>query len=209
MAVITSAVVVAGGAAYAANRQSSAGTKAARAGTKAADQANVEQRRQFDQARSDQMPWLEAGRAALGRLSDPAAFTASPDYAFRRSEGLRDTQNMFAFRGGAQSGNAQRALIDYNSNLASGEYGNWFNRQAGIAGVGQSTAQSVGAFGANAANQIGNNFQAAGDARASGVINSANAWGDAANSFASIYGDYTRRKKPTGIAAPNTLSGPR
>lgn len=141
----------------------------------AADAAMAEMRRQYDQSRQDQMPWLEAGRAALGRLQDPNGFEASPDYAFRRNEGLRDIGNYFGARGGAFSGNALKALTEFNSGLASGEYGNWFNRQSNLAGLGQVTGQNLGQQGANAAANIGNAGMAGANARASGLAGANNA----------------------------------
>ena len=61
MAAITGAVVAAGATAYGASRQASATRSAA-------NTAAAEQARQFDLARQDQRPWLEAGQNALGRL---------------------------------------------------------------------------------------------------------------------------------------------
>ena len=149
---------------------------AGRAAAASSQAAIAETRRQYDQSRADMMPWLEAGRGALGQLQNPTAnFMASPDYEFRRGEGMRGIENSFAARGGAASGNALRALNDFNSNLASGEYGSWWNRQAGLAGVGQTSAQNLGSFGANAAGNIGNALQNAGAARASGIEGQTNA----------------------------------
>ena len=154
---------------------SNASRSAANAQQRAADAAVAEQQRQYDQTRQDQMPWMDAGRNALTRLQDPAAFTASPSYDFRRTEGLRGINQSAAARGGALSGNALRALTDFNSNLASNEYGSWWNQQAGLAGLGQNSVNAVGAAGANAANNISNTLIGAGDARASGIQGQANA----------------------------------
>ncbi len=156
--------------------------------------AIAESRRQYDQSRADQMPWLQAGQGALGRLQNPAAsFQASPDYAFRRDEGTRDIGNSFSARGGAQSGNALRALTDFNSGLAGGEYGNWWNRQAGLAGVGQTSAANLGSLGANSAANVGNALQNGANARASGVEGQTNAYTGA---LADLLSQYNRNRKP-------------
>ena len=177
-AVIGGIATVAGGAIGASGARS-----AASAQQRSADAATAEQRRQYDQTRADQQPWIQAGTGALDRLTtastgDNSNFFASPDYEFRRTEGGRGIENSAAARGGAFSGNALRALSDYNSNLASGEYGNWWNRQAGLAGVGQSAVNQVGAFGQASANNIGQLQLASGNAQASGIRGSADAWGD-------------------------------
>lgn len=124
-----------------------------------------ETERQYDQTREDLAPWREAGQNALQRLQDPTAFETSPGYEFRRSEGIRNAENVFSNRSGG--GNAMRALNDYNQNMASNEYGNWWNRQAGLAGVGQSATQATGAFGAQAANSMSNQYGGIGDNLAS------------------------------------------
>jgi hypothetical protein len=141
----------------------------------ASDRAIAEGARQYDTTRNDLMPWLDAGRGALGNLQDPNAFAASPGYEFVRNEGQRDIGNSFSARGGAASGNALRALTEFNSGLASQEYGNFWNRQAGLAGVGQTAGTNLGQFGANTAANAGNAYMNQGIARASGVLGRTNA----------------------------------
>lgn len=157
------------------------------------DAASLEQSRQYDQTREDFAPWREAGQNALGRLTnastgDLSEFQASPGYEFVRSEGQRDIGNSFAARGGAASGNALRALAQYNQGLASNEFGNWWNRQAGLAGVGQAATQSTANAGANAAANIGNNLIGAGNARASGVMGVNNAIQNGLGNALYLYG---------------------
>jgi hypothetical protein len=197
LAAITSAVVVGGAAAYGANRAG----KAAKAGSKAAAQANDVQLRMFEQQRADNAPWREAGVNALGRLNaastgDMSAFQASPDYNFRRSEGMRGIERSAAASGGAFSGNALKALAEFNSATAAGEYGNWWNRQAGLAGVGQNANSETGAAGRNYANQFGHNAQVGADARASGIENRANIIGSGINMLGGIAGYYSQNRPP-------------
>jgi hypothetical protein len=173
--------------------------KAAKEQTKSAQAAIAEQRRQFDLTRSDQMPWLDAGRNALARLQDPTAFTTDPGYEFIRTEGQRGVEQSAAARGGALSGNALRALTEYNANLADQSYTNWWNRQAGLAGVGQSSAQNLGALGQVNASNIGNALMAGGDARASGIAGRYNALGQGLAGAFDAW-DYFRRRKPAGSA---------
>jgi hypothetical protein len=186
--VVGAAGIAAGGAAASGIIGSKASSKAAKAQTQAADATVAEQRRQFDQTRADQQPWMQAGQNALSQLQNPMAnFSASSDYQFRRDEGQRDIQQTAAARGGLGSGNALKALAEYNSNLASGEFGNWWNRQAGIAGVGQSATNAVGQFGQQTAGNIGNALMAGGDARASGVLGQANSIAGSLNSGVNNY----------------------
>jgi hypothetical protein len=181
-AIVGSAVIGAAGSAYAAKKGSSAQVRAA-------NTANAEQARQFDLARADLAPYREAGTAALGTLSSNFgnSFETSPGYEFVRDEGQRNLGNSFAARGGAFSGNALRALSQFNQGLASQEYGNWWNRGAELAGIGQTATNTGVAAGQNYANQFGANTMAAGDARASGVLNAYSGITNAANTGLNNY----------------------
>lgn len=177
-----------------------AAKKAAKAQTQANAMAIAEQRRQFDLTREDLAPWREQGGNALARLGrastgDMADFNVSPDYNFRRTEGERDIGNSFAARGGAFSGNAMKALTQFNQNLAKGEYGDWWNRQAGLAGVGQAATSTGAAIGANSANAISQLLSNSGNARASGIIGGNNALMGGLND--AIYGYYRFRDRTT------------
>ncbi len=136
-----------------------------------------------------QNPTQQPGTGGQGNFN---AFMASPDYNFRRTEGMRGLEQTAAARGGAFSGNALRALSEYNSNLASTEYGNYFNRLASIAGIGQSATQSTAQAGAQYGAAAGRNALYAGDARASGIINQGNAISGGISDLAGAYGYYKR-----------------
>lgn len=114
--------------------------------------------KQYEQTRADQMPWLEAGKGALGQLQnhiekapgfddkwggrieeayqggqltgglDPNNFQTDPSYQFRKQQGMADIESSAAAGGGLLSGAALKSLNSYNSNLASQEYGNAWQR---------------------------------------------------------------------------------
>lgn len=173
--------------AYGAYAQGQGAKDAANASAAGSTAGIAEQRRQFDLSRADQMPWLASGVDALNRLNTPGSFQQSPGYDFVRNETLRDTNNNFAARGGALSGNAQRALQDRAGNLASLEYNNWFNQQSNLAGLGQTSAQSLGALGANSANNVSNLLGQQANARASGIEGQTNALTGGISDFLSWY----------------------
>lgn len=183
---------------FLAGKESAGATRdAAQTQAESAAQGVAEQRRQFDQTRADQAPWLDAGKSALDRLNrsstgDMSDFHASPDYQFTRDEGTRGIASGFAAKGGAFSGNALKALSEFNSNLASSQYGNWWNKNAGLAGVGQTSANSLGVLGQNNANNISGLLAASGNARASGIIGTQSVWNNAfaneSNNAAKFFG---------------------
>ena len=182
-----------------------AAKKAAKAQKYAADQSVAEQRRQYDLTRADLAPWRTAGTAAIDKLSavyglngktatnpdgTPAqygGFFNSPDYQFRRDESLKAANAGLASRGLLNSGAAVRAKTALAGNLASSEFGDWWNRLAGVAGVGQSATQATSAAGQNAVNNISQAYTNAGNARASAYMNTGAAINNGLQNMAGLY----------------------
>jgi hypothetical protein len=142
-----------------------------------------------------------------GGTPDMSGFFTSPGYQFRRSEGMRGIERSAAARGGAFSGNALRALSEFNSNIASDEFGNYVNQLAGIAGVGQTATNQTAAYGADHAATAGANARYAGDARASGISDRANIVGQGVNMLGGIAGYYSRNRQPSGYGGTGYGSG--
>jgi hypothetical protein len=193
-AIVGSAVVGASTA------KSAAKTQAAAAG-----QAADIQQQQYEQTRADQAPYREAGYKALAELQRtagnvPGAFKfgasdyqADPGYAFRLAEGQKALDRQAAARGGLISGGALRAAQRYGQEMGSQEFGNaynraltgyntgvasenqLYNRQAGLAGIGQTSTNLVGQAGQNYATNVGNLMTGAGAAQAAGQVGMANA----------------------------------
>lgn len=118
-------------------------------------------------------------------------FQADPGYQFRLDEGNRGLERSFNARGGTKSGAYYRALIDYSQGVASDEYGKIFDRLARTAGFGATA--SGGAPGAGTAAGLegiyaANSISAAGGARSQGQVASGNAWANAGNDIAQIWG---------------------
>lgn len=149
-------------------------------------------REQYDQSRADAMPWLVAGRAALDRLVSGGAgsFQASPGYDFAVKEGEKGVVNNLRALGMGNSGAALKALTKYRTGIADQEFGNWWNRQAGLAGVGQATSNTLTNLGANFGNNAAQLTQDAGLARASGYTGGANAWSNALTNFSNNAGGW-------------------
>jgi hypothetical protein len=116
----------------------------------------------------------------------PAQFQADPGYAFRVSEGMKALDRTAAARGGLISGAALRGATRYGQEMGSQEYQNAFNRYqtsrtntlnpfASLAGVAQSSANTLGTAAGQLGGQIGSNIIGAGNAMAAGQVGSANA----------------------------------
>jgi hypothetical protein len=126
-----------------------------------------------------------------------ADYQADPGYAFRMSEGMKGLERSAAARGGLLSGATMKGIQRFGQDLASQEYSNAFNRYQtnraarlnplqSLAGVGQTSANTIGQAGQNMASGIGNALGAygqgasealgaAGQARASGYMGGVNA----------------------------------
>jgi hypothetical protein len=124
-------------------------------------------------------PFYNAGQGAvttLGQLfgigpdgqqtgqADFSNFFQSPDYEFARGEGIKALEFSNASKGMLNSGNNMRDLVSFGQGLATQNFGNYFNRLLQLSQLGQNAA-------AGQAEQIGNQ----GQAKASGIIGSANA----------------------------------
>lgn len=166
---------------------------------KKAEEAQRQYENQLAAYNAEQEARFQAEEAAKPQGLD--VFQASPDYEFRRNEGNRDINNSFAARGGALSGNALRGITDFNSNLASGEFNNFVQRQLQMAGLGgAATSQGVSAAQYTGGN-VSNLLNQAGNARASGVVDQTNAVVGGINDASQWFGNYLgRRKQPTGIS---------
>jgi hypothetical protein len=125
-----------------------------------------------------------------GQRGNPSLdrFWASPDYNFNRNEQLRGVEQSAAARGGAFSGNALRAYGERASNLASGEFGNYFNRLATLAGFGQNATGQAGQAVGNATQNSTNLLLGQGDARASGIMGGVNSLTNAIGGGLNLWG---------------------
>lgn len=106
-------------------------------------------------------------------------FQASPDFQFRQEQGLEGiAQTLGAGGAGAFSGNALRALNEFNSNLASGEFGDFINRRLAAAGLGQVATSQAGQGALTTGLSVGNQLVNQGNARASGILGQTAATGN-------------------------------
>jgi len=151
MAEIWGAAIVAGGALagsiYASNQQKGAAQSAANAQQNAANQAIQQTEQNYQRTAGNLNPYILAGQNALntmGQLNsgDYSAFKASPDYQFSLQQGLQGLDRSAAARGSLYSGGHSADILGYAQGLASQNYGNYYNRLAGLAGMGQNAASN-------------------------------------------------------------------
>lgn len=112
-------------------------------------------------------------------MTERRGFQETPGYQFQVQEGEKGVLNNLSALGMRDSGAALKSLTNYRMGVANQEYGNYLNRLAGVAGMGQSQVQSNNNTLMSGASNIGNAVQNAGAARASGYVGAGNAWGNA------------------------------
>lgn len=158
-------------------------------------ESTAAQERMFDKQVELQKPWREAGEQALNKLTPLSLnyqkfgmdqFTADPGYGFRLSEGVKALERSAAARGGLLSGGTGKALTRFGQDYGSQEYQNAFNRYQteraaqlnplqSLAGVGQTSANTLSSAAGSLGAAQGANAINAGNARASGYVGQANA----------------------------------
>ncbi len=216
-AIVGSAVIGAGASIYGAG-------KAADAQTSAANSSIAAQQAQYQQTRSDLLPYQQQGQAASDQLKaanyytdpikmDQATLEKTPGYQFNLTQGLKSTQNSAAARGLGNSGAALKGAAAFATGLADNTYQNQFNnantnntnaynRLKGLIDTGESAAAQTGTFGANAANQTSSALGYQGNAQAA----AANATGGAISNAANNIGGYAAYKGLYGGATPSLVS---
>jgi len=203
-AIIGSGLIGAGASLYASNKQSEAAGNALNFQRQTFDinQQNMKAAQgKVSDAQNELQPYLDIGKNAtytLGQLTgggngnvqpDYSSFFKDPSYTFTQQQGELGIERGANARGLNLSGGTLKDLTAFNSGLASQQYGNYFQRLMGLAGIGQNaTNTNANLVGTNAnlvtgnasnntagANAIGNTMMGQGQAQASGAVGVANA----------------------------------
>lgn len=205
-----------------------AANKAADTQAGAADRAAELQYKMYQENVQRQQPFLEAGVGALNKLTAAAdykpfgmdQYKADPGYAFRLSEGQKALDRQAAARGGLISGGALKAATRYGQDMGSQEYQNAFNRYQteraamlnplqSLAGVGQTTAATLGNAGQSYGAGAGEAYMGGANARASGYVGGANALTSGLSSYLNYNQgqNYMNMLRPpsTGYGAPQAV----
>lgn len=162
----------------------------------AADKSIAAQREGRDQARSDLMPWADAGQRAIPRvnallgLDGPEAaataledFRTSPGYDFRFNQGVRALDASASARGMLRSGAQQKALTAFGQGSADQEFTAYYNRLMDLSRVGQSSAAGQASAAQTAGQGTGATTMANGNTQAGLITGAAQGIGNAINTY--------------------------
>jgi len=137
----------------------------------------------------------------------PGEFEESPSYQFVREEALKGMERGASAMGGLRSGRLLRGAGRYSADLASMEYDNFLRRYYAslapyetLAGLGQTSAQSVGGLGAQYAGMGMNALLAGGQAQAAGALGQAYPYSQLANWGAGNLMNHAMYNQPQGNA---------
>lgn len=150
--------------------------------------------RQLPTAADNKMPVQDTDVAPTGGdAEDPyARFRATPGYQFQLTEGQRAIDSSAAARGGLMRGSTLARLQEFGQGLADQTYGQYYNRLAALAGMGQTATGTATGLGSATASNLGNLYMGAGDARASSYLTQGaaqqSALGSIFNAAGSIFG---------------------
>jgi hypothetical protein len=189
-----------------------AGNEQANATRDATAQANAIQQQQYNQTRSDEAPYRNAGTTALNTIGqdmstgtgfakpfDMNSFYSDPGYQFQLNQGTQAIGRSAAAQGRLLSGAAGKAIAGYTTGLANTTYGDAYNRYlqssnqqynqlAGVAGMGLNATGMTAQAGQNSANNQSattyNGITQAANATASGYVGAANALSAGASGIA-------------------------
>lgn len=196
---VAAAAVGAGATIYSASQSSKSAKQANQTQQAAQDAAEA----RYQQTRTDLMPYMEAGTNALGPQQDllglngqEAAdkamgnFQSSPGYQYQLEQGIRAIDNSASANGMLNSGSRMKALQDRGNSLAAQDFGTYYNRLAGLTGLGQNAAAGVGNTGTQVS-QMGTQT-AAGQAQTgvSAASNQASMYGNAAQGIGNAINNY-------------------
>jgi len=204
-----STLLGAGAQAYGQNQAVGAINRAADISAQTAKDNLAFNRDVFNQAQANQQPFLDAGKAALGKLSplmdykkfSMDDFHADPGYNFRLTQGQRGLDASAAARGGLQSGAALKAAAAFGQDMGSQEYQNAFNRYGTerdrainplmqVAGFGGTTANNMATGGQNYANTGTEIMQNAGTNQGNAALARGSTYANSGNQLAQMIARY-------------------
>jgi hypothetical protein len=155
---------------------SGAAREAAQISNAAAERDLALRTRMYDEGVARQQPYSNIGLEFTNRLADMQRggganmLNMDPGYNFRLGEGMKALERQTAARGGLISGGALKAAQRYGQDFASNEFGNAYNRMAGLASLGPSSAGVMNSLGQTYASGAGNTMMNQGDTSANALL---------------------------------------
>lgn len=184
--VVIAGAIAGAGAIGAAAIGSSAAKSAAQTQADANNAAIAAQQAQYQQTRSDLMPWQTEGKTALSQQgallglngADEQAgainqLKASPLYQSLFANGQDAVLQNASATGGLRGGNTQSSLANFGRDTLASVIENQLNQLSGVSTAGQNAAAQTGSLGQNSSTAISQLLANTGSANASGTLGAA------------------------------------
>lgn len=184
---------------FSANKQAGAAKDAAAAANAQEEKALALQTRMYEEGIKRQQPYADVGLEFTNKLAEmqrggPNAgmnmMKLDPGYNFRLGEGLKAIDRQAAARGGLISGGALKAAQRYGQDYASNEFGNAYNRMAGLASLGPSAAGVMNNLGTTYSTNAGNTYGTMGANTGNALMSAAAARSSAYTGAGNQFGKY-------------------
>lgn len=183
MSFIATAVI--GGAVLGAYTSNKASKRAASSIAEGQASAEATHLKMFNLSREDLAPYREVGEDALNLIKrvfingDLSGFTESADYRFNLQQGEQALQRKESAAGARYGGGSIKEGLRYAQGMASGEYGNFFDRLFKTANLGEAAAAQSAANATSTGTNLANTAIAGGNARANIAMNQGQAMNNA------------------------------
>jgi hypothetical protein len=191
-----------------------AAKKAALAQQQAAQAAIDQQNMQFQQTRTDNLPFLQAGQQAVGAESNLLGLNGT-DAQGTAIQGLKSSplfQSLYntgedallanaSATGGLRGGNTQRGLADFGSDTLARVIQQQLANLGGLRGGGQATGTAIGQLSGNNAAQISALLNQQGSAKAGGILTNAAINAQNTNNLFSSLGSFLGQGGGSGIGS--------
>lgn len=215
MAFVTAAAIIGGTTLVGAYMSSQASKSAADAYGRAAQQGIDYNKEMYGNVVGQNQPYMDIGQKGVnlyGQLADSGYLTNQPsmndltklmpNYQFGLNQGMGQFNAQANAAGGLISGNAIQGANQFAQDYAGNSLNNAFNQYQvnrsnvvsnvnALTGVGQNANQTVANMAGGTSANVGNQLSSIGNAQASGIMGSANAYTNAASNlsnYAMLYG---------------------
>ncbi len=149
------------------------------------------------------------GYGSMGQAPTQAQVMNEPGYQFGLDQGMNALNRYQNARGLNGSGAQLKQAARYGTDYATQKYGDAFNRYqqgnqqaynqlAGVAGMGQQSANNTSAYGSQFGSQAGQNAMYGAESQGAGGIQQSNVWTNALNQGISAYKNYKAPTPTTG-----------
>lgn len=173
-----------------------------------------------DHGQTENRPYTPSGPAGGTPAAAPATptpnanpadpyggFMASPDYQFRKDQGVTAITGNKAAKGLLDSGALGTGLINYGQQAATQEFGSWYDRLASLAGVGQSATNNAVSAAASNTNAQQGIIQSQGQNLSTSFANQGGIQSGLISNLGSTASGLIQGYNPNGVSGPVTSYG--